>query len=157
MFLWSKKSQKSVTFNQEVADQSLLEVVEAELMKHPQKTFSDLCKDALWQFLCVPESVRPTRRMANSQEPTPELQRQLAEFENRFLAMESKRLDAIERQLNQLSQQVAQLAFTVNNLPKSSPAPSPQLESQAEAVTPTTPPQEVDPLLNRLSQVLDDF
>lgn len=159
MFPWSEKSKKSVTFNQEVADQSLLEVVETELMKHPQKTFSDLCKEALWQFLCIPESVRPTRRLPNMGVQAPDLQRQLAEFEERFFARESSRLDAIERQVNQLSQQVAQLAYTVTH--QSNTAPTPSFDSQTVESEPaaesSSTPQEVDPLLSRLTPLLDDF
>jgi hypothetical protein len=154
MFPWSDKSKKSVTFNQDIADESLLEVVETELMKQPGKTFSDLCKEALWQFLCVPQSVRPTFRAANTQYQTTDLQAQLAEFEQRFFARESSRLDAIERQLNQLTQQLAQLALTTTQQPNSVPAP--QLDSEEEAVAAATPPND-DPLLSRLSPLLDDF
>jgi hypothetical protein len=196
MFPWSKKITKPVTFNSEVADETLLAVVETELMKQPHKTFSDLCKEALWQFLCVPESVRPTTPKGGQMEqPVAELKRQLAEFEQRFLRQESgrweaiepqlnqllkressrleaiepqlnqllkresSRLDAIERQLNQLSGQLAQLSQIVSQQPKSDPSrPFLPEVKQAEAVTPTAPPAEIDdPLLNRLSAFLDDF
>jgi len=113
MFPWSKKTVKSVRFNQEVADQSLLAVVEAELMRQPYKTFSELCKEALWQFLCVPEAVRPSQKMAQKEQQPPELQHQLADFEQRFFAKESSRSEAIDHQLNQLTQQVTQLATMV--------------------------------------------
>lgn len=154
MFPWSKKISKSVTFTQELADQSLLAVVETELVKQPHKSFSDLCKEALWQSLCLSESVRPTPRTAQIEQQVAELQRQLADLEQRLFARESNRLEAIERQLNQLTQQVAQLALIVNQQPN--PKSPPQLELKPEAVTPTTP-QEVDPLLSRLSPFLDDF
>jgi hypothetical protein len=162
MFPWSKKIRKSLEFNQGVADLSLLEVVESELEKQPHKTFSDLCKEALWQYLCVPESVRPSSTTAQFEQEVAELQRQVSDFEQRFFAKESNRLDAMERQLNQLTQQLAQLALIVNQQPtpmpptQLTPVSSAQLEPTAEAMTPT-PPQEVDPLLSRLSQVLDDF
>lgn len=159
MFPWSKKISKSVTFSQELADQSLLAVVETELVKQPHKSFSDLCKEALWQSLCVAESVRPTPKTAQIEQQVAELQRQVADFEQRFFARESSRLEAIERQLNQLTQQLAQLAIIVNQQPNPKPPPqleSAPLESDPEAVTPSTP-QEVDPLLSRLSQFLDDF
>lgn len=178
MFPWSKKITKPVTFNSEVADETLLAVVETELMKQPHKTFSDLCKEALWQFLCVPESVRPTTpRTGQMEQPVAELKRQWAEFEQRFLARESSRLeaiepklnqllnressrlDAIERQLNQLSGQLAQLSQLVNQPSKSeSSRPFIPEVKQPETVTPTAPPTEIDdPLLNRLSAFLDDF
>ncbi len=171
MFQWSKKVVKSVTFNPGVADESLLALVESHLEKDPEKTFSDLCKEALWQSLCVPESVRP------SPTPTPqptaiptaaepqiaELQRQLADLEERFYAKESNRLDMMERHLMQLSQQVAQLAIMVNQgqviqSPTQQSAPAPEVVNHtvttAHAVT---PPQEVDPVISRISQFLDDF
>lgn len=170
MFLWSKKTKKSVTFHPEVADESLLAVVETELVKQPHKTFSDLCKEALWQFLCVPESVRPTptptQQQMQMEQLLAALQHQLADFEQRFFAKESQRLDVMEHQLNQLSQQLAQLSLIVNQQPKPEPlvTPSPkpepprQFAPKAEAESPPTPPPEIDdPLLNRLSAFLDDF
>jgi hypothetical protein len=119
------------------------------------------------------------------EQPVAELKRQLAEFEQRFMARESSRessrleaiepqlnqllhkessrLDAIERQLHQLSGQLAQLSILVNQQPKSESSrpfvPEVKQEvKQAEAVTSTAPPAEIDdPLLNRLSAFLDDF
>src|ERR687886_766630 len=131
MFPWSKKITKPVTFNSEVADDTLLAVVETELMKQPHKTFSDLCKEALWQFLCVPESVRPTTPTAGQ----------------------------MEQPVAELNGQLAQLSLIVNQQPKSeSSRPFVPEVKQAEAVTPTAPPAEIDdPLLNRLSAFLDDF
>jgi hypothetical protein len=169
MFQWSKKVVKSVTFNPGVADESLLALVESHLEKDPNKTFSDLCKEALWQSLCVPESVRP------SSPPTPqptqklgvesqiaELYRQLADLEERFFAKESNRLEMMERHLTQLTQQVAQLAIVVNQAQviQSPTQSAPALEVVNQTITTSaavTPPQEVDPVISRLSQFLDDF
>ncbi|HAA31923.1 MAG TPA: plasmid segregation centromere-binding protein ParR [Cyanobacteria bacterium UBA8553] len=153
-FPWSKKIRKSVTFNREVADQSLLDVVEIELMRQPHKSFSDLCKEALWHSLRVPESTRPPSKKAQIEQHFAELQQQIADFEQRVFAKESNQLDAMERQLNQLSVQLSQLAIALNQQPSFQPPP--QLESKTELEAPI-PPQEVDPLLSRLSQFLDDF
>ncbi|AFY50243.1 hypothetical protein Nos7524_4490 [Nostoc sp. PCC 7524] len=166
MFQWSKKVVKSVTFNPEVADESLLAVVENYLEKQPDKTFSDLCKEALWQTLCVPESVKPGLKAAATgsvEQKIDDLQRQVADLEERFFAKESNRLEALERQILQLTQQMAHLAIMVTERPVvySSPPPAPAVE----VVNPTTttptyavnPPEEVDPLISRLSQYLDDF
>ncbi|MEH2314113.1 MAG: plasmid segregation centromere-binding protein ParR [Nostoc sp.] len=158
MFQWSKKVVKSVTFNPELADESLLAQVESYLEKQPDKTFSDLCKEALWQSLCVP-AVQPAPQTAATtpiEQQIGELQRQVAGLEERFFAKGSNRLEAMEHHLLQLSQQVAQLALIVNDR---SFIPSP---SQLEVVNNTsytvaTPPQEVDPVISRLSQFLDDF
>ncbi|MEH2249908.1 plasmid segregation centromere-binding protein ParR [Nostoc sp.] len=159
MFQWSKKVVKSVTFNPELADESLLAQVESYLEKQPDKTFSDLCKEALWQSLCVPESVRPGPQTAVTtpiEQQIGELQRQVAGLEERFFAKGSNRLEAMEHHLLQLSQQVAQLALIVNDRSLI------QSPTQLEVVnntshTAATPPQEVDPVISRLSQFLDDF
>lgn len=52
MALRTTKTNKSVTFTQEEADQTLLEAIEQELANEQYKTFSDLCKQALKQFFC---------------------------------------------------------------------------------------------------------
>ncbi|WP_341526952.1 plasmid segregation centromere-binding protein ParR [Nostoc sp. UHCC 0302] len=161
MFQWSKKVVKSVTFNPEVADESLLAQVESYLEKRPDKTFSDLCKEALWQSLCVPESARPSPKTATEpgERQIGELQRQVADLEERFFARESNRLEAMERHIMQLSQQVAQLAIIVND--RSIIQSPTQSVSDVQVINNTSytanPPQEVDPVISRLSQFLDDF
>ncbi|MEA5572154.1 plasmid segregation centromere-binding protein ParR [Calothrix sp. UHCC 0171] len=173
MFQWSKKEVKSITFNPGVADESLLALIESHLEKNPNQSFSDLCKDALWQALCVPESVRPTPKtnvnsvpvntVTNSSgEPRiADLHRQVADLEERFYTKESNRLDAVERQLMQLSQQVAQLAIMVTQGVSIQVLPNQSLPVSGVATNnmsaPTSPPQEVDPVISRLSQLVDDF
>ncbi|KAF3886299.1 MULTISPECIES: hypothetical protein [Nostocales] len=192
MFQWSKKVVKSVTFNPGVADESLLALVESQLEKDPEKTFSDLCKEALWQSLCVPESVRPTPKPAAIAPPTPtpaptalpvaptaiqaatppgvetqiaELQSQITDLEERFFAKESHRLETMERHLTQLSQQVAQLAIMINQVstvqPVTQAVPMAEVIDStsplANAAVPSPPLEEVDPVISRLSQFLDDF
>ncbi|KAB8333150.1 plasmid segregation centromere-binding protein ParR [Scytonema tolypothrichoides VB-61278] len=172
MFQWSKKVVKSVTFEPGVADESLLALVESHLEKDPEKTFSDLCKEALWQSLCVPESVRPAPKPAAATATTTQgveqqiaaLQSQMADLEERFFAKESNRLQIMEQQLIQLSQQVAQLAIMLNNVSSSSP-PTAQQVSTLEVINHTSSPtyaaatssQEIDPVISRISQFLDDF
>ena len=176
MFQWSKKEVKSVTFNPGVADESLLALVESHLEKNPNQSFSDLCKDALWQALCVPESVRPaTKTTPPTSLPSSlpssvgepqfgDLHRQVADLEERFLLRESNRLDVMERQLMHLSQQLAQLAITVTQGVTVQVA-STQLASTGDVfITPSPPspptaiaPVEVDPVISRLSQLVDDF
>ncbi|MGM3306639.1 plasmid segregation centromere-binding protein ParR [Anabaena sp. WFMT] len=162
MFQWSKKVVKSVTFNPEIADESLLAQVESYLEAQPEKTFSDLCKEALWQALCVPESVRPAPNTAAlpMEQQIGELQRQLAGLEERFFAKESNRLEAMESQILQLTQQVAQLAIILSQgastQPPTSSVPTVEVVNNS-ASTPDTAPQEIDPVISRLSQYLDDF
>jgi hypothetical protein len=166
MGFWSNKTKKSVEFTDEVADHTLLAVVKKELQKQPHKRFSDLCKEALWQYLYVPESVRPSRNSAsadNAEAEIAELKGQLASIEQRIAAQEANRLDALESQVQQLSLQVGQLAIALNEgrasyqpppQPHAQPQPQPEPEPEPE---PVGPPKPVDPLLQRLSSFIDDF
>lgn len=156
MFQWSKKVVKSVTFNPEIADESLLAQVENYLQTQPEKTFSDLCKEALWKVL-LPESVQPASKTANIttiEQKISEMQLQIASFEERFFAQESRRLESIESQMLQLTQQVAKLTTMLGQQPPtyipSQPQPQPELQPEPE-------PQEVDPVISRIGQFLDDF
>jgi hypothetical protein len=157
MFQWSKKVVKSVTFNPEIADESLLAQVENYLEAQPDKTFSDLCKEALWKVLCVPESVQSVAKSANIttvEQKIGEMQRQMADFEERFFARESHRLESMESQMLQLNQQVANLAITLGQQPLTYIPP----DSVAQAIPePEFEPQEVDPVISRIGQFLDDF
>ncbi|BAZ16593.1 hypothetical protein NIES4071_84710 [Calothrix sp. NIES-4071] len=181
MFQWSKKVVKSVTFNPGVADESLLALVESHLEKDPDKSFSDLCKEALWQALCVPESVRPNQKATQALPPsqsTPpasspqlinssgepkiaDLHRQINDLEGRYYSREANRLDAVENQLIQLSQQVAQLAIMVTQGVTVQVAPTQSLPVGGEVYRTSSPPPpapvEVDPVISRLSQLVDDF
>ncbi|WP_414544200.1 MULTISPECIES: plasmid segregation centromere-binding protein ParR [Nostocaceae] len=161
MFQWSKKVVKSVTFNPEVADESLLAVVENHLEQLPDKTFSDLCKEALWQSLCVPEAAKPSPKTAvtdSVEQKIDELRRQVADLEERFFAKESHRLEAMERHILQLTQQMAHLAIMVTERPViQPPTPSTPTSEVANPTYDVHPPEEVDPVISRLSQFLDDF
>lgn len=165
MVFWLSKTKKQVGFTDEVADQTLLAVVQKELQNQPHKSFGDLCKEALWHYLYVPESVKPTRKSAEASDTIAELQGQLRSLEERVAAREANRLDALEQQLQQLSLQVGQLAIALNNQrgnyqppqqPYLEPQPEPQPEPEPEP-EPVAPPRPVDPLLQRLSSFIDDF
>lgn len=164
MVFWLSKTKKRVGFTDEVADQTLLAVVQKELQNQPHKSFGDLCKEALWHYLYVPESVKPTRKSAEASDTIAELQGQLRSLEERVAAREASRLDALEQQLQQLSLQVGQLAIALNQRGSYQPPQQPYLEPQPESQPepepepePVTPPKPVDPLLQRLSSFIDDF
>ncbi|MFM7363795.1 MAG: plasmid segregation centromere-binding protein ParR [Cuspidothrix sp.] len=155
MFQWSKKVVKSVTFNPDIADESLLSQVENYLETQPDKTFSDLCKEALWKFLCVPESVQPAAKTANSttiEQKIGEMQHQMTDFEERLFSRESHRLEAMETQICQLTQQVAKLTTILSQQPGTHIPPDSVNVAQAIGET-----EEVDPVISRISQFLDDF
>lgn len=166
---------KSVQFNREVADQTLLDVVQGELLKHPHKTFSDLCKEALWQYLYVPKSVQPQHSSGKTEERIIQLQNQLADFEQHFLANQSNHLEAIESKLNQLSysgessrlgrleqqlnyitMQLEELSMLVKQQPIQTSISS-QLPLEIEAELAPSPPADLDPALSRISSLLEDF
>ncbi|MTJ09691.1 plasmid segregation centromere-binding protein ParR [Anabaena sp. UHCC 0204] len=159
MFQWSKKVVKSVTFNPEIADESLLAQVENYLEVQPDKTFSDLCKEALWKVLCVPESAQPPSKSANIttiEQKIGDMQRQMTDFEERFFAQESHRLEAMESQMLLLTQQVSKLAIILDQQPLSYIPPKSEPETDSVSVAQAIP-QEVDPVISRIGQFLDDF
>jgi hypothetical protein len=169
MFQWSNKTHKSVTFNRGVADQSLLDLLEAELEKHPHKTFSHLCKEALWQFLGIPAAFQPRQNLdrTNGDRGESELKRVLTDFKQDFWARESNRDEAIESSLDRLSEQLSYLQQQLTHLEvlaEQSSAPPASLDSVAEVATfqevsnqAPTEPRESDPVLDHLSQYLDEF
>jgi hypothetical protein len=168
MFQWSNKTHKSVAFNRGVADQSLLDLVEAALEKHPHKTFGHLCKEALWQFLGIPEAFqpRPTQDSASRDGETVELKRVLRDFQQDFWDRESRQGEVIEGRLDRLSEQLSYLQHQLTHLEvlmERTPAPVSPSEPPV-ASTPTfqeaptrLEPRESDPVIDHLSQFLDEF
>lgn len=165
MRLWfrKKKQQQSVEFARDMADQTLLAAVQAELEKQPDKTFGDLCKEALWQFLYVSESLLPVSKVGQLEEQIASIQERLASVEERIGAREASRLNELESQIRQLSLQMGQLAISGDrSSAASSPRaasplpvpPKPEPEPEPENLP---PPQPIDPLLSRLGSLLDDF
>ena len=162
MFQWSKKVVKSVIFEQGVADESLLAMIKSYLEKQPEKTFSQLCKEALWQSLCVPESVKPNPKGAiklEAEQNIADLKNQLSRLEEYFLSNQSYRLELIEHQIAQLSQQVSQLAITANQEPALQSVNSAEttLDNSTNNNTVSSTPEDIDPLISRLSQFLENF
>lgn len=166
---------KSVQFNREVADQTLLDMIQGELLKHPKKTFSDLCKEALWQYLCVPKSVQPQYSSGKTEEQIIQLQTQLADFEqrlsvnqfNHWEVIESKlnqlsnlgtssQLERLEQQLNYMSMQLEEMSMSAHQQPLNTPIYS-QPQPYIEAELPPQEVEELDPALSRLSSLLEDF
>jgi hypothetical protein len=142
MALWAKnKANFSVAFTEDAADQTLLAAIEKELAFTKYQTFSNLCKQALWQFLSVSESASSTQNFQRLEQRIAELVVKFAEFEHNVSAEELSRLEGLEHHLSQLSAQLDQLQGTVNS-------------KFAEVV----PPRDSDPLLERLSSLLpQDF
>lgn len=172
MALWAKnKANFSVAFTEDAADQTLLAAIEKELAFTKYQTFSNLCKQALWQFLSVSESASSTQSFQRLEQRIAELAVKFAEFEHNVSAEELSRLEGLEHHLSQLSAQLDQLQGSVNSKfaqvsfaqvskvvepgpIESESVADDNLVSDAEVA----PPRNSDPLLERLSSLLpQDF
>jgi hypothetical protein len=172
MALWAKnKANFSVAFTEDAADQTLLAAIEKELAFTKYQTFSNLCKQALWQFLSVSESASSTQSFQRLEQRIAELVAKFAEFEHNVSAEELSRLEALEHHLSQLSAQLDQLQGSVNSkfaqvsFAQVSKVVEPgpiESESVAEdnlvSDAEVAPRRDSDPLLERLSSLLpQDF
>jgi len=172
MALWAKnKANFSVAFTEDAADQTLLAAIEKELAFTKYQTFSNLCKQALWQFLSVSESASSTQSFQRLEQRIAELVVKFAEFEHNASAEELSRLEALEHHLSQLSAQLDQLQGSVNSkfaqvsFAQVSKVVEPgpiESESVAEdnlvSDAEVAPRRDSDPLLERLSSLLpQDF
>ena len=172
MALWAKnKANFSVAFTEDAADQTLLAAIEKELAFTKYQTFSNLCKQALWQFLSVSESASSTQSFQRLEQRIAELVTKFAEFEHNVSAEELSRLEGLEHHLSQLSAELDQLQGSVNSKfaqvsfaqvskvvepgpIESESVADDNLVSDAEVA----PRRDSDPLLERLSSLLpQDF
>ncbi|MGL5081286.1 MAG: hypothetical protein ACRC8A_07335 [Microcoleaceae cyanobacterium] len=168
--LWSnKKLTQSVTFTEDAADQTLIEAIEKELAVTKYQTFSNLCKQALWQFLNISEGVSspPVPRHSDGLEgQIYQLQQQLVQLEQKVLAEELNRFNQLQQQLMQLTQQINQLQSTASHRPivpivqaaqSQPPAKQSTLETAQRKSDLTANIEHSDPVLARLSALVDDF
>lgn len=194
--LWEKNQKKEVFFTEEAADKQLLTAIEKELNAEKYQTFSNLCKQALWQFLYVSSSTELAQSVSNLQRLehriSEKLTQHFSELEKKFAASElnqsndTGQLDDLKKHLSQMNQQLTQMQFNFDakflealeafktELPKIEAAIN-QREvpivkpTQEPELTPTKPTEieedlsveepmtEPDPLLERLSSLLEDF
>lgn len=172
MALWAKnKANFSVAFTEDAADQTLLAAIEKELAFTKYQTFSNLCKQALWQFLSVSESASSTDSSQRLEQRIAELALKLAQFDRNVSAEELSRLEGLEHHLSQLGAQLDRLQGSVDsNFAKVSFARVSKVVEpdsiESESVTDdrevsdaeVAPYRESDPLLERLSSLLpQDF
>ncbi|HEY9805041.1 MAG TPA: hypothetical protein V6D04_00615 [Candidatus Obscuribacterales bacterium] len=104
----TKKTNKSVTFSPETADQTLLEAIEQALSEEQYDSFSDLCKQALQQTLLAAQAA-PVKEVVDLATLLAPLQQQIAQLEANVLVSQSQRLDELNQQLVQTSQQLVEL------------------------------------------------
>lgn len=104
----TKKTNKSVTFSPETADQTLLEAIEQALSEEQYSSFSDLCKQALQETLLAAHAA-PVKADVDLEIALAPLRQQIAQLEANVLVSQSQRLDELNQQLVQTSQQLAEL------------------------------------------------
>ena len=135
----AKSIRKSVSFDDSDGDRILLDAIATHQANH-QQSFSDLCKQALHQYLL-------------SREPTPsvmlfmELQHQIAQLGVRVAALEDN--TSISSAFHPANGTLSELSPTDTEA---------MTTTEPAAVTANEDPQPVDdPVLNRLGPLLDDF
>jgi hypothetical protein len=152
-----ERSSRTVKFASTEADQTLLQTVDQTLAAQ-SLSFSDLCKQALKHWLSSAE------QPIALQQQILDLQMQVARLEGKEEARQRYALRRLEQQMRELSdrleslerkefleQQVRQLTDRLARLETS--------EETTIALPPEPPPQieKVDPLLDRLAPLLEDF
>ncbi|MGD1699956.1 hypothetical protein [Dapis sp. BLCC M229] len=194
--LWEKNQKKEVFFTEEAADKQLLAAIEKELNTQKYQTFSNLCKQALWQFLYVSSSTELAQSASNLQRLEHRIYEKLtqhfSELEKKIASSELNepnqvsQLNDLKKHLSQMNQQLAQMQFNFDakflealqafktELPKIEAAINkielPIVKPTQEQELTTTKPTEAeadlsveesktesDPLLQRLSSLIEDF
>jgi hypothetical protein len=115
--LWAKnKPNLSVVFTEEPADQKLLEAIDKELTANKYQTFSNLCKQAIWQFLYEAPSTQATNTTNVSGVSASGIEKSISELAQKFNLLEqqlagkeSAQLQEMVMQLEKLSQQLTQM------------------------------------------------
>ena len=152
-----KSTTKSVTFNQQENDQKLLAEIEGVLANKSFKSFSELCKIALQEYLSSSEIKNRETKDSNSEvinQKLSQLQRQIDGFEGTVLL---EYLEPLKQQLNLLSQQFQLLEEKIEQ-PSNIPTNLEQQigTSSEHNVTNSSAPEE-DPILRHLTPLLEEF
>lgn len=136
----ARSIRKSVSFDESEGDRALLDAIATHQAKHDQ-SFSDLCKQALQQYLLAQE---PTQSVLLFME----LQHQIAQLNVRVSTLENGTNNAATA-----SQQNHQIDSETN-----SPTNSQTVAVEPDSETADEAPDSDDPILNRLAPLLmDDF
>lgn len=140
-----QKFSRVVRFSPEEADQVLLASIAKALEKQPHRSFSDLCKQALRQFL-LPTEETPTASLMAMQQQILELQLQLARLQGEA---------TVKQQLGQLCDRLDSLEGKLRL--EESPLTESLSINQAEIAPSAAIEAELDPILRRLVPLLEDF
>ena len=115
--LWSKNNKNySVSFTEDAADQQLLQAIEKELNGHKYQTFSNLCKQALWQFLSTSDSAQSLQSFQRLEQRVIEIGKQIEVLKQELSVEQNnlKKQQELETQLTKLSNLLTQLQVNVN-------------------------------------------
>lgn len=164
-----------VRFAQAEADQALWQAIEKTLSEHPQSNFSELCKQALSQYLVsqsaasaapiapVADTAALQRQVVTLQKQIRSLQLQVAKLEGAIGMQQTLALSNLEQQLLQLEQRMTQQTnqfidrFSQLETQLESTHTPGSLEDNSSSPAVTAAPVELDPLLSRLVPLLEDF
>lgn len=135
-----KPVRKMLLFGNSEHDQALWKAVESELEQKQYKSFSELCKAALHQFLLGRNPNQSILLFIELEKQIAGLQHRVMELEEVGNASMLERLNALEAQLEQFKAKPQQ------NLSHS-------LQDEVEAPA----PEPTDPLLARLGPLLEEF
>lgn len=141
---------RTVTFT--AAEQTLLAAVDALIQEQHYSSFSDLCKQALQQFVAQAEPNQAVILFV-------QLQRQITQLELRLATLEQDQPKAFEKRLIQFDADLQTLNDRVDTWQTTLKSPD-TLDSMTEhtdAIIEAEPEPEPDPLLSHLSGLLDDF
>lgn len=158
MAISPKSVRKTVTFDSSAHDLALLDAIDCELVGKQYRSFGDLCKAALHQFLLSRE---PTQSVILFME----LERKIASLQSRSDRMEEMvassmmaRLEALEAQMDSVNQLVDQpVNQPVDQHITQLTAEGVTLVSDEQSLDPTLKSPAADPLLERLAPLLEDF
>mgnify|MGYP006246536211 CR=1 FL=1 len=109
--LWEKNQKKEVFFTEEAADKQLLAAIEKELNAQKYQTFSNLCKQAIWQFLYVSSSAELAQSASNLQR----IEQRIYELAKKISASEENeynqinQLDDMKKYLSQMNEKLTQM------------------------------------------------
>ncbi|HEY9658231.1 MAG TPA: hypothetical protein V6C65_07250 [Allocoleopsis sp.] len=178
-------SHHAVEFTQTQADRMLLEAIETALTSGTYGSFSELCKQALQQLLLSTQGSvaegQSSLQVIALQQQVMDLQRQVGKLEGvmsmqRLMSLQQLE-QKLEQQMMQLDQRIAHHTTDLNQridrlesigdttrmtggmatLPQSYTDLSSNLSADLSSELPFPEPDPIDPLLNRLVPLLEDF
>jgi hypothetical protein len=134
----------TVAFSRSKADIALLKAVKKQLSENPEQSFSDLCKDALRYFLVATENPATLTLILD-------LQQQITELQVHLEAVQETVADHREQLLQHQDQGIADLGDRLERVERH------LFPEQFERPESPPPAREPDPLIERMTKLIEDF